>query len=167
MLLAVWPNVGSLSMRERTSAHHTSTALQSPSRPRPSCAECDCQTLPRSLPCRQPRFAPVPGDEHVLDFGSGKLPKRFAPAVVLMMPMTEDEVTKERLEEILAADGITTSRDEDDDLVARALGESVHMMISGERQFVRFVKLVRVGPFVSTGVDSAGVQLGGEGGDAE
>lgn len=91
----------------------------------------------------------VDGDEHVLDFGSGKLTKRFAPAVVAMLPLMEDEVTKERLEEILGAAGITTSRDDDDDLVAHALGESVHVMISGERQFVRFVKLVRVGPFVS------------------
>lgn len=91
----------------------------------------------------------VDGDEHVLDFGSGKLTKRFAPAVVAMLPLAEDEVTTERLEEILTAAGITTSRDDDDDLVAHALGESVHVMISGERQFVRFVKLVRVGPLVS------------------
>ena len=69
--------------------------------------------------------------------------------VVAMLPLMEDEVTKERLEEILGAAGITTSRDDDDGLVAHALGESVHVMISGERQFVRFVKLVRVGPFVS------------------
>lgn len=91
----------------------------------------------------------VDGDEHVLDFGSGKLTKRFAPAVVAMLPLMEDEVTKERLEEILAAAGIKTSRDDDDDIVAHALGESVHVLISGERQFVRFVKLVRVGSFVS------------------
>lgn len=91
----------------------------------------------------------VDGEEHVLDFGSGKLTKRFPSAVAAMLPLAEDEVTKERVEEILAAAGIKTTRDEDDDIVAHALGEPVNVMISEERQFVRFVKLVRVGAFVS------------------
>lgn len=89
------------------------------------------------------------GEEHVLDFGSGKLTKRFPADVAAMLPLAEDEVTKERLEEILAAAGIKTSRDADDDVVAHAYGEAVTLLISAERQFVRFLKLVRVGPFVS------------------
>lgn len=39
-----------------------------------------------------------------------------------MLPLMEDEVTKERLEAILGVAGIATSRDGDDDLVAHALG---------------------------------------------
>ncbi len=91
----------------------------------------------------------VDGEEHVLDFGSGKLTKRFPSEVAAMLPLAEDEVTKERVEEILAASGIRTTRDEDDDVVAHALGEAVNILISEERQFVRFLKLVPVGAFVS------------------
>jgi hypothetical protein len=89
------------------------------------------------------------GEEHELDFGSGQLRKQFPAAVAAMPPLAESEVTKARLEELLRAAGIRTSRDADDDLVAHALGESVAVIIAQDRKFVRFVKRVPVEPIIS------------------
>lgn len=89
------------------------------------------------------------GVEHMLDLNTGKQFQRFPETVAAMPRLKEREVTQERIEEILAAAGIKTSRDEDGDTLVSAMGETVNIVMSPDRQFVRFLKLVVVPPGAS------------------
>jgi len=89
------------------------------------------------------------GVEHMLDLSTGQQFRRFPEALTSMRRLKEREVTQERIEEILAVAGIRTSRDDDGDTLVSAMGETVNILVSPERKFVRFLKLVVVPPGAS------------------
>lgn len=89
------------------------------------------------------------GVEHVLDFSTGQLHSRFPSEVAAMPALSEAEVTRDNIEAILTAAGITTTRDSDGNIVAHAFGHSADVLISSDRRFIRFLGLVGVWPTVT------------------
>ena len=86
------------------------------------------------------------GDEHFVDFATGNIESRLAPAVLNALPLEPSAVSLESIEAAFRLAGLVTSRDDDGDLRVHIYNDEANVLTHPKRAWLQFVKTFKIDP---------------------